>query len=142
MRSEGTKSWGGLEVAELGSVNQMPERRAENKWGDPRFLVAMLALLVGIFGNWWSSHAADSARAARTDSTLELMAKSVGEIKASNTRTETIVQGVATTLAGTQSEVKAHGNELADIRQNNRATDGRVSDLEKAVAKLQARAER
>lgn len=120
------------------NVVQMP-RKEESKWSDPRFLAAMATLIIGLILNYWSSHSADSARAAKNDSALTAITQQAQEMKNSQARIEGSIQTVANVTTGLQSDVKGLTRELDDMKGDIKYKDARIVALEKAISRMEGR---
>ncbi len=143
MRVDTPRSWGGI-VVERDNVAQLADRPkpGDSKWMDPRFLVAMLALIIGMVVNYWSSHSADAARAAKTDAALTVIMQQAADMKGSQSRIEGSVQAVTNVAITLQAKVEAQAREISDMKEDIKTHNVFVVKITNDIAKLQAKMEK
>jgi hypothetical protein len=97
---------------------------------------------IGMVVNYWSSHSADAARAAKTDAALTVIMQQAADMKGSQSRIEGSVQAVTNVAITLQAKVEAQAREISDMKEDIKTHNVFVVKITNDIAKLQAKLEK
>lgn len=119
---------------ETQTENAVPDRR-QNPWTDPRFLVQLGLIIIGIA-------VATQVRTAGLETAATNLNEKAARIELQVGAISNSVQLIATQSAEMREKLAAQALQIQDLKQSLQMQEARVIVLEKGLARAEARADR